>query len=142
MLGGIERKIIYIKANLADKFYNVWANMFQEYNNFTLYMKSASFILHQPGFAKIRNLFLEKADIIVQDDTGFKYSDLKHNNFIIHLYGSYYLPYTIVGLEKFFQQKLKEAYEVSNVGYLPFAIGYRCQSVEGNLLIAYKNQPL
>lgn len=137
-MGGIERKVIYIKANLSDKFHKSWAWIFQEHNNFTLYIKSASFILHQPGFDKIKNLLMNQADMIIQDDTGFSYEDLKNNNLVMHLYGSYYLPYTIPGLKSFFQENLKQAYEVENVEALPFSIGYRSETVQGNLIIAHK----
>lgn len=139
-LNDIERKLTYMRINLSDENHQAWAHLFKKYRNFTLFMKSASFVPQQYGFHKIRDALIENASIILQDDTGIKYKTLKETDFKIHLYGSYYLPYNIEGLQYFFQKELKEAYEKEKPEPLMFAIGYRSESVPGNILWAYRVQ--
>lgn len=137
-LNGIERKITYIKMNLDDKNYAAWAPLFDKYKKYTLFMKSASFVPQQPGFEKIKIALISGARVILQDDTGVAYADLLEAKFNVDLCGSYCLRYTIRGLEHFFQEDLKEAYTLANPELLPFAIGYRSETVPGNILWAYK----
>ncbi len=138
ILNGISRKIVYIKMNLDDKHFVTWACLFEKYKDYTLFMKSASFVPQQPGFNKIKMSLMSGAHVILQDDTGISYNDLRENGYYIDLCGAYYLRYTIVGLEHFFQEDLKEAYDEVKPALLPFAIGYRSESVPSNIMWAYK----
>jgi len=134
-----RREITYIQANLADSNHFNWKILLEEFQKFTLFVKGASFVLQQPGFEKIREFLVARADLVFQDDTGIKYGDLCDLGYKIELFGGYYLRYKIPGLEKFFQEELKEAYEQLPKNVLPFSISYRSHQVEPNMLIAYKN---
>lgn len=138
ILNNQSRKVRYIRMNLHNNNHEAWASFFEYYKNFTLYMKSASFVPQQEGFEKLRDALIANSSVIFQDDTGIEYKKLIKNDFKVKLYGSYYLRYTIKGLERFFQDDLKEVYNQTQPQTLPFAIGYRSDTVPGNMLIAYK----
>ncbi len=138
VLDKISREIIYIQANLNDENHARWHKLFDAYPCFTLYLKSASCILHQVGFDNIRLILDQKAITIFQDDTGFTFSWIKKHKYSYNLFGAYYEPYELSGLTEFFQEDLKEAYENIDTVLLPFAIGYRSHRLPYNLLIAQK----
>lgn len=136
---GKKREITYIQANLNNANYNNWKTIFDEYGNFTLFIKGASFVLQQIGFEKIKAELIGKSNMIFQDDTGIKYKELQTFGYQTALFGSYYLPYTMYGLKIYFQEELKMAYQQEAVHALPFSISYRSHQVDPNMLIAYKN---
>lgn len=135
-LHGYHRRVVYIKMNLADDHYKQWSYIFEQYESFTLLIKSASFVLQQVGFAKILQVLLQKATLIVQDDTGVSLRNLRKNGYEVLLYGVYDEPCMIPGLVGYFQPDLKEEYQQS-AEVLPFEIGYRPET-QSNLLIAFK----
>jgi hypothetical protein len=86
-------------------------------------LKAASHLLQQRGFHHLRDLLLERASQVVQDETGLAYR-LLEGPFEVKLFGSF------KGVNGLFdgrpQRALQEAYASrSDVEPLPFGIGYR-----------------
>ncbi len=104
------------------------------------FVKSASYLMHYRTFSTIRNLLLEKAQALFQDDTGipFKYFDKTKCNFI--LFGKYEKPISDFS-ENLTQEDLKQAY--SNKDYehqeLPFSLGYHWHTKNQNYMLIRKN---
>lgn len=97
-------------------------------------VKSASYLLHNAGFATARNFLLENAYNIVQDDTGIPYIYFKQDVWNLHPYGRYVGPIPIFAGH--FQQQLNVLF--AKAPPIDFGIGYRFRINESNVLVATK----
>lgn len=100
-------------------------------------LKATSYMLHDPGFARIRSILLDRSALILQDDTGIPWRMLASGNFEVQLYGSYQKPYG-KEFEARLQRDLRAAYEDPRrrVKPLKFRIGYGAGRVASNLQLA------
>lgn len=133
-----KRKIKYIKTDLHNSNFKNWIKLFQNLKNFTLMVKSASYVLQQKGFEKIRDELLNRAKIILQDDTGISHDMLVKSNFQYRMYGFYDFPSGHPSFKAYFQATLKEAYAKESLGLLNFAIGYGKKIKQSNLTWYFK----
>jgi len=86
-------------------------------------LKSASYLLHGSNFRKVRGVLRERAQLIVQDDTGMPYRLLRADGFQISLYGQYEHPVKL--FENRYQKDLDDAFgSTGNSDPLPFPFGY------------------
>jgi hypothetical protein len=99
-------------------------------------IKSASYLLHNREFSRIRDVLLETTTFLVQDDTGLPYSLLLKQGWQTKLYGNYQFP--IQPFEWAFQPTLAAAYTDRRPRALPFLFGYQVDhgSNRSNLLAA------
>ena len=99
-------------------------------------IKSASYLLHNREFSRIRDALLDATAFLVQDDTGLPYSLLVKQGWQAKLYGHYQLP--IPPFEWAYQTTLAAAYAERKPGPLPFLFGYQADhgSNRSNLLAA------
>jgi len=131
----LQRHIIYLTNNVSDPA----LRKNKPYKKFFLhiephcggYVKSATYLMHKSYFSTVRNVLLQKADVILQDDSGIAFHYFDPLVWDIQLYGSYTKPIPL--FEEFFEQDLYEAYQTRKVKKLNFRIGYHPQS---NLLFA------
>lgn len=134
-LNGMKKKVTYYSLNLKDAYIEQWSNILKKYKNFTLFLKSASYVLQQEKFEKISHFLIKRAKVIFQDDTGFRYSVLLKNGFKVSLYGCYSQP--LHGDDNFhiyFQKNLMQAYLAQEEDVNVFDISYH----EANWLIAIR----
>jgi hypothetical protein len=96
-----------------------------------VYLKSASYLLHRPYFAIIRDLILEKATFLLQDDSGIPYKYFVNDKWEVSLYGEYTEPIPL--FEVRYQEDLWKDYRKYPVKPLNFRRGYNKKS---NLLVA------
>lgn len=102
------------------------------------FIKSASYLLHYTTFSNIRTVILEKANCIIQDDTGIPYAYFDKSKFKIELHGTYEKPIKDFSAN-LFQQDLAEAYASGEyIGLLPFSLGYHWSSGNQNEMVAIK----
>jgi hypothetical protein len=86
-------------------------------------VKAASHLMQQPDFFTIRDLLVDHASVIVQDETGIAYKQLSAK-FNVDLYGEFKAVNVLFDGGP--QRGLREAYEKrSDVKPLLFNIGYR-----------------
>jgi hypothetical protein len=98
-------------------------------------VKSASYLLHDNQFSKTRDMILNSADILVQDDTGVPYRYIKQANWNTKLFGKYHRP--IKPMEWGYQSDLDKAFkEVKEGQPLPFPFGYHWRGQESGLILA------
>lgn len=97
-------------------------------------VKSASYLLHQPGFARMRETILEIADPLVQDDTGIPYRILRERGWDMRLYGAYSGPISLFASRR--QPELEAAYQRGDGRQLPFAFGYKGTRDGSNAMVA------
>ncbi len=100
------------------------------------YVKSATYLMHKAYFSTIRNTVLSKAAVILQDDSGIKYSFFDPARWEIRLYGTYNKPIALFG--NHFEEDLYAAYRRGDARPLPFRRGYNSQS---NQLLARRLRP-
>ncbi len=106
-------------------------------NKITL-IKSASYILHNSNFKIMRDLVLDETSMILQDDTGVRYTELQENGWSIKLYGKYARPVADFGSYTY-QPALQKAYnESGEVQPLNFTYGYHWKTDNTSLMIATK----
>ncbi len=133
------RQLYYFSADLGDgalteKFR--FRKFLDKMDHFNAYAKSASYLMHYEEFAVIRNQILNKANLLLQDDTGIALRYVKKEDWNIFLYGTYVPP--VKDFSKYLYQKdLTEAYKKDsvNVKELPFELGYHWGSKKNNLML-------
>ena len=87
-----------------------------------VFTKAASHLLQKPFFAVMRDLLMAHAPVVVQDETGLDYKDLK-KAFAVTLYGRFERAHTL--WTEGVQRELATAYkEKKDVPKLPFRFGY------------------
>jgi hypothetical protein len=100
-------------------------------------LKSASYLLHQSHFAKVRRLLLENSEIIVQDDSGIPLAYFEPRRWRFLAFGRYEGPISIFA--NFYQPRMAQLYQSANS--IDFGIGYRWRKNESNLTVAQKQPP-
>lgn len=134
--------VSYMKCNMVDPEIKKNAGLMAYLNNMpvsTTYIKSASYLLHNPTFSIMRDAVLKKSASIIQDDTGVPYRDFDKKTWTISLYGNYVMPVSSFP-KGFFQTDLQKAYQIGDslkqVKKLPFSLGYHWGSNYQNLIKA------
>jgi len=137
--GGFEKQTVYyFKLDISD------GNLQQHPEFFSFldrhqcryaYMKSASYILFNPTFVKLRDKILAQSTKILQDDTGIPLRDFDRAAFDLRLYGTYTGVVRDFG-SYCFQPDLRDSLKTSQP--LPFQISYNAWKNEGMLLFAQK----
>lgn len=109
--------------------------------DFGVFLKAASYLLHQSDFSSIRNIILEKSHSLLQDDSGIPLKWLRENYPKIKVYGEY--TRTIPLFNSFYQEDLKTLFQdsaqVKNPGFI---IGYNQKFRQTNLIFAQKMRTL
>lgn len=106
-----------------------------------VFLKAASYLLHQNDFSGIRNLILEKSHTLLQDDSGIPLKRLRENYSNIKVYGEY--TRTIPLFSSFYQEDLKTLFQDSTQVKNPgFIIGYNQKFRQTNLIFAQKMRTL
>ncbi|MGO9547098.1 MAG: hypothetical protein ACLPPF_20185 [Rhodomicrobium sp.] len=134
---GEERTLYYFKTDLSNK--GVPASGFlqfcQGFGSGDVFVKSASYLLHTPGFSEVRDFLLKNSVAIVQDDTGIPVKYLNEPAWQLHPFGTYLHP-----IRQFWhanQPKLVELFRKEHPAPLNFTVGYRWGK-PSNLLLALK----
>ncbi len=129
------KTLYYFKVDVSDFQLNLhpeFISFLNQQNNISTYLKSASYLLQYPEFSILKNYILKHSEVILQDDSGVKYSELK-TNFDVKLYGKY--SRTIKQFSERFQPDLKK--DCDSLGQnLPFLLGYNKWHNESILMSA------
>ena len=99
-------------------------------------VKSASYLLHNPGFAKVREFLQANSAVIAQDDTGIPLAYYDPRKWDLQPFGRYVGP--IPTFRGMYQAKYATLFEHSHP--IDFGIGYRWRPNQSNLLLAIKKQ--
>lgn len=128
------KKLCYITCNLSNRGIreNESLRALLSQKDFTVLIKSASYLMHNAGFWQIKHALLSNAKLIIQDDSGIPYSDFSPLKWDINLFGRYSKP--IFLFRRYFQESLANTYKDSTqIKPMDFCIGY---GQDYNLLIA------
>ncbi|MCX6972219.1 MAG: hypothetical protein NTV93_18995 [Verrucomicrobia bacterium] len=135
------QRIHYVQANVADEELKSrsgllhWAGGFGPGN---VYLKAASYLLHESYFSMIRSFLLGQARSVLQDDSGIPFSFFQDGEWRVWFFGTY--TGTLDIFKKDHQPKLVDAFRTSGVP-LPFGTGYKWRVGQSNLLLAVKQAP-
>lgn len=90
------------------------------------FIKSASYLMHAPGFSMIRDLVLNHSSAVMQDDSGIPITYYPKEKWSITLYGTFYKP--VADYAQYPQPELRDAYQLGDPKPLNFRIGFARQS--------------
>jgi hypothetical protein len=134
--------LIYVQANVADDFLKSNGSLLQwagSHGSGNVYLKAASYLLHEPYFSRIRSFLLNYAISVLQDDSGIPFRFFRDGRWQLWLFGTY--SGTLDIFTKYYQSDLQSAFATSGAAApLPFGTGYKWRLGESNLMLAIKQQ--
>ena len=101
-------------------------------------LKAASYLMHEPGFTRVRQFLLGASDTILQDDSGIPFRFFEPQAWNINLGGAYMGPIEV--FKKYWQPDLADEYARSASAPLPFGFGYQWQPNRSDLIIATRKE--
>ena len=102
-------------------------------------IKAASHLLQDGNFIVLRDMIIKNAPMVVQDETGVDFAQLKKIG-KVDLYGGFSLPFEQFSPHK--QQSLAQAYrEATDVKPMPFAFSYNKEHERRSVQIVRRAQP-
>jgi hypothetical protein len=137
--GGPEQTLYYFSTNIADGSFerSGFSAFLAKLGPADSLLKSASYLLHQSHFAKVRRLLLENSETIVQDDSGIPLAYFEPKRWRFLAFGRYEGPISIFA--NFYQPRMAQLFQSANP--IDFGIGYRWRRNESNLTVAQKQPP-
>ncbi|MGK0185016.1 MAG: hypothetical protein ACI9R3_000790 [Verrucomicrobiales bacterium] len=100
------------------------------------YLKSASYLLHEPNFSTVRDTILDRSVAILQDDSGIPLQAFDRGRWALTFYGNYSGVLDI--FQKYYQQDLAEVYRTRSGDIRPmnFGVGYKFNPDESAQILA------
>lgn len=133
--GSPEKVLYYIRGNVADDARNGLIPWAQSFGPGNVYLKAASYLLHEGYFSGIRKYLLDAGQSVLQDDSGLPFSVFRDGNWRCYFFGTY--SGTLEIFSKYEQPELRAAFAGPSAP-LPFGTGYKWRRGESNLLLAVK----
>ncbi len=135
---GAEQTLYYFKTDLSDKGVanSGFLEFCQTFGAGDSFVKSASYLLHNSGFSKVRDFLLKNSVTLLQDDTGIPLKYLTTAEWQIRPYGTYIRP--VHQFTHNLQPKLMELYKQRKAVPLNFAVSYHWGK-PSNLLLALRS---
>lgn len=137
--GHAPQELSYVKADLSDAVlernpaFLTYARAFGRAN---VFLKAASFILHDRHFSKPRTLLMEQSLSVLQDDSGLPFRAFGKDGWEFSAFGTYLVP--LKPFTAAYQKELAKQFTAGGAKPLPFIIGYRSSPAESNLLLAVR----
>ena len=123
---GRVQSLMYFSLDVSDAalvHYPEFMPWLRDFQQPKVLLKSASYLLHNAWFRETRNLILERAALVVQDDTGVPFRALQKAGFKVDLYGRYETPVEL--FKERHQPDLAAAFDAgANPKPVPFPFGY------------------
>lgn len=117
------KKIYYFRQDLSDGHFagSAPGRLLRGEKRIRVLLKSASYLLHRPGFTELANLLLSKSEEIIQDDSGLPVAHFDSADWSIRGFGTYgpLLP----EFREFYQPALAKLSQ--SAAPLVFNAGYR-----------------
>jgi hypothetical protein len=131
------KNVTYFYADISNDGFAknpVFMQYLKELRSFNTFIKSASYLSHYGTFSDIRDLVLDKAESVLEDDTGIPFRYFS-DNFDHYLYGIYDEPIADFPSKYLYQEDLVKAYESADVKDLDFSLGYHWRSKNQNWVL-------
>jgi hypothetical protein len=132
---GRNQELYYFKTDLSNGGISKgFFNFMGKHGKGCGYLKSASYLLHEPSFTYTRDWLLNHSATILQDDSGVPFRNYDPNKWNLTLYGQYSSVLDI--FQKYYQPDLQQAYQTFPNQPLTFGVGYTFKRGQSNLLLA------
>ncbi|GAA5480960.1 hypothetical protein [Haloferula sargassicola] len=133
--GGGSKRVIYVSADLSNGGFGSFQPWLDRYAGGAVYFKAASYLPHDSSFSQIRSWVLNKAGVVLQDDSGIPYKYFDQGTWNTTLLGTYERPIPLFA--KFRQPELAAAYDsIGGAGpSIPFGSGYHMRPEQANLQV-------
>lgn len=135
--GGSEKTLFYFSADLSNSGFGRRSSLLgflRQVHPDAVYVKSASYLMHEQEFSAVRNYILSECSTIVQDDSGIPLRYFDTRRWRLKLYGTYTAPLDIFA--KYYQQDLADLYAKSHAAPLTFGAGYHWNPKTATLIVA------
>jgi hypothetical protein len=127
------RELVYLRVDLTDRALSAtpqFERLVRGMGQGPVFLKAASYLLHKPYFSTARALALDRATLVLQDDSGIPYQAFAPAAWSGKFYGSYAQP--IAKFRDWRQPALRQAY-AKNARPLDSGIGYSHRSGTSNI---------
>jgi hypothetical protein len=104
------------------------------------FVKSASYLMHGPGFSAVRSFLLRQTNAILQDDTGIPVAYFAADKWRLQPFGRYTGPIQMFAHN--YQPRLTQLFQSGRAEPLNFGLGYQWRVLGSNLLLATRIEPL
>ena len=131
------KRIEYYRTDLSNDGFvpeSSFHRYFSAINNKMVFLKAASYLLHNSSFSNIRDVILGNTRLLLQDDSGMPFSFFTPESWTTNLYGKYTRPIGLFAGRV--QRELRAEFESRAAGDLPFEIGYNVAHNEPHLILA------
>jgi hypothetical protein len=139
---GPSQTLYYFSTNLADD--SVRRSGFLQFcdklGTADSFLKSASYLMHGGGFARVRNFIIARSATIVEDDSGIPLAYFDPKKWQLQPFGRYLGP--ISEFPSNYQPAMEDLYRKGDPIPIDFGLGYRWQQNESNLLVARRIGPV
>ncbi len=137
--GGGAKEVYYFSADLGDGAMGKdgWAARFLAgLGTRVTFMKSASYLMHESYFSRVRSVVLDGSAAILQDDSGIPLSGFDPWRWDLRFYGNY--RGTLDMFRQYYQPELRGIFDRadSRVHPLGFGVGYKYRPEETVLILA------
>ncbi len=132
--------LTYIRVNMQDPDFGKKTGLISYLTGLgqvTTFIKSASYLMHDDRFSRVRDMVLAQSRSLLQDDTGVPFRFLDKATWDITLYGRYTPP--IRDFNYGFQRNLDEAFKQPSAARdLPFSFGYHWREGTSSVILAVR----
>lgn len=132
------KELDYFSLNVVDQALATnqgFLSYLKGFKNFNTYLKGASYLLHKSYFSEVRDVILNGASTVVQDDSGIAYRYYAKNpGWDFKLFGEYTKPISL--FKNAYQKDLDSLYKQKGSAPLGFGIGYNFKDKNSNLMVA------
>ncbi len=136
--GAALRELVYLRVDLGDRALATTPQFERHVRSLgpgPVFLKAASYLMHKPGFSMVRGIVLDRAGLVVQDDSGIPFQAFQSGQWNGRLFGTYAQP--IPMFKDWTQQALREAY-AREARPLDTGIGYSHRPGTSNLQLFEK----
>ena len=135
--GGATQTLYYFTTDLSNdgiRSQPGFMKFCEAYGNGGSLLKSASYLMFENGFTRVRDFLLNHSKAIVQDDSGIPISAFDQGQWLLRFFGAYAGPIDL--FKQYYQPQLYGLYQQSNPAPLTFGIGYRWSPRQSTLIVA------
>jgi hypothetical protein len=134
--GAPVRKVRYFSFNIVDASLvrgRGFISFLSRKEEFTTFLKSASYLLSFPNFSTIRSYILSRSRHVVQGDSGIPLRFFNRKKWDLSFYGRYRVIHMFADR---FQPDLARCFQEQSRGQLPFSFDYGFVPEKSNLMVA------
>ncbi len=138
--GNKPQTLYYFRLNLYNSTFrrnSHFITFLQNFGPLITFMKSASYVMHDPKASIVRQFVLDQTRYVLQEDSGIPFKYFDPSAWVLQFYGIYSEPKSI--FKQYYQADLAKIFETGrDIKPLPFGIGYHFQVDTANLMFAIR----